>query len=112
MDVRQKYQVLERIFSLCERIGVATAVAIGGVAMGHYWQLAGLPLPVLVSVVGAAMIVGAFCLMAGASAMFAIDMFDAQAGFVKRFVVAMPIGLVTVLYSLGVVIAGVHSVVR
>jgi len=112
MDVRQKYQVLERIFKLCERIGVATAVAIGGAAMGHYWQLAGLPLPVLVSAVGSLMVIGAFCLMAGASAMFAIDMFDAKASFVKRCVVAMPIGLVTVLYSLGVVIAGVHAVIH
>lgn len=112
MNVQEKYQGLERVFALCERIGVATAVAIGGAAMGHYWQLAGLPLPVLVSVVGAVMVVGAFCLMAGAAAMFAIDMCGARAGFVKRFVVAMPIGLVTVLYSLGVVIAGIHAVVH
>lgn len=112
MNVQQNYKVLKRIFSLCERIGVATAVAIGGAAMGHYWQLASLPLPVVVSVVGATMVVGAFCLMAGAAAMFAIEICGMQAGFRKRVAVAMPIGLLTVLYSLGVIYASAHAIVR
>lgn len=80
--------------------------------MDHYWRVAKLPLPKFVSIIGMIIVVGAFVLMLSAVAMFAIDVCRKRSGFTKRFVVAVPIGILVFLYSIGVVIAGIHAVVH
>ncbi|MGB5852640.1 MAG: hypothetical protein WBG85_10140 [Rhodanobacter sp.] len=112
MAVQEKYQAFTHVFTLCGRVGSGTAVAIGGAVMGKYWEVASLPGATLVSVLGIVIIVGAFVLISGAAAMFAIDVSGQEAGFSKRVSVAVPVSLITVLYAIGVIAAGIHAIVR
>jgi hypothetical protein len=107
-----KFEKLESVFTLCERLGLAAATSVGGTAMMHFSASAFPPLPCVASIFGLLVLVGGFGLAFIAAGMFFTKFCGPDAGRVKVGVLAALIVIVTVCFVLAVVKAGVVALGR
>ena len=102
-----KFEKLECVFTLCERLGVAAATSIGGAAMLRFSASAFPPLPAVASVFGVLVLVGGFCLAFLAAGVFFTEICGPGTGRLKVSALAILIVIVTVCFVLAVVKAGI-----
>lgn len=102
-----KFEKLELVFTLCERLGLASAASIGGAAMLRFSASAFPLFPCVASIFGLLVFVGGFGLAFIAAGMFFTNICGPGTGRFKLGALATLIVIVTVCFVLAVVKAGV-----
>lgn len=104
-----KFAKLELVFTLCERLGVAAATAVGGAAMFRFSASAFPPLPAVASIFGVLVLIGGICLAFMASGMFFTEICGPKTGRVATILLAALMVIITACFVLAVVNAGVAA---
>lgn len=105
--VKGKDAVIKLIFTLCERLGLASATSVGGAAMVVFRSDAFPPAPGVAWLLGVFVMLGGLMLAFLAAAMFVRDVTGHGASRINVFVSSTIIVVVTVCFVLAVVHAGI-----